>query len=322
MRNYPWLEAHQQRLALALDSGRLGHAPLLSGPPGLGKRELAEWLLARILCLAEPGQAPCGQCRACELRSSGTHPDLFRIGIPEEKSEIPVDSVRDLITSLQLTPSIGQRRLGLIEPAESMNRNAANALLKTLEEPAANAWLILVSHRPERLPATIRSRCQQLTIRPPEPPEADAWLASQYPKHPPAERNRALSLAAGAPLAAAALLEGDGMLFGREVLDAMLAVASGAPVSAATSPEWQSDPVRTWTWLACWTAAFMRQCHGLDSDALPDGLKLPAALSGSRLAGHWEQALQGRRLAERALRHDLLLGKWLLEWGQSFQSGP
>ncbi len=314
----PWMEAVQQRLEQANVTERLGHAPLICGPAGLGKRALAEWLLARVLCLAPAGEAPCGKCRSCELLASGSHPDSFRLAIPEDKKEIPVDNVRGLIASLQLTPRIGPNRVGLIEPAEAMNRNAANALLKTLEEPAENAWLILVSHQPGRLPATIRSRCQKIVIRPPEPDAASAWLAERHPELDQADRARILTLAAGAPLAASALLADNGLEHGQQILDGLLKVASGGPVSAIAGEDWHAQPESSWHWLSTWMAAFMRQAQGMRGDALPEGFRLPRPVAPERLARLWEQALAGRRMASSAVRHDLLIGKWLLEWARSF----
>ncbi len=319
--NLPWLEEPQRRLEQTLQANRLGHAPLICGPAGLGKLELARWLLARILCLSPAGEAPCGQCRSCELLASGSHPDSFRLAIPEDKKEIPVDDVRGMIASLQLTPRVGPNRVGLIEPAEAMNRNAANALLKTLEEPAEKAWLILVSHQPGRLPATIRSRCQKIVIRPPHADQASAWLVDRHPSIEGADLDRVLTLAAGAPLAASALLAGDGLDHGRQILEGLLAVAAGGSASAVADDSWHASPELTWHWLSVWMAAIMRHAQGLPDSALPATFKLPAELEPQSLARLWEQSLAGRRMSTMAVRHDLLIGKWLLEWARCFSPG-
>jgi DNA polymerase-3 subunit delta' len=311
--NLPWLDVLKTRLSASLDQQRLGHAPMLTGPTGVGKVLLGEWLARRILCLQPNGRDPCLTCRSCQLIDSGSHPDFFRVGIPEEKKEIPVDSVRELCASLQLTPRMGPRRLGLIEPAEAMNINAANALLKTLEEPSANAFVVLISHQPGRLPATIRSRCQPIPVRPPEPQAALAWLSESCGAADEQSLKDALALTMDAPLAARELLEGDGLTFGREVLDGLLAIGAGRPVTSIMTEGWLQSTELTWRWLAVWTGVMMHHGQGLDSGRLPSGLTLPT-INGRALGGLWENALRGRALTRTSARQDLLMAKWLLEW--------
>lgn len=321
MTTLPWLDEIRNHLSSSLEQQRLGHAPLLTGPEGVGKTELAEWLYRRILCLAPNEQGACGQCRSCTLLDTGTHPDFFRIAIPEDKKEIPVDSVRGMTTSLQLTPSIGRHRLGLVEVAEAMNVNAANALLKTLEEPSDNTWLILISHQAARLPPTIRSRCQKIAVRPPDTAIAMAWLSQQCPGQAPERREEALALAADAPLAARQLLEDDGLGFGHAVLDGLLAIAEGQPVTTVINEQWQQQAAMTWRWLALWTSLLMRQAQGVPNTSLPGQRSLDLVLSPAALGELWQQALRGGVLARGSARQDLLLGKWLLEWERISQSG-
>ncbi len=318
----PWLSDLQTRLDAALHEQRLGHAPLITGPQGVGKQQLAEWLVARILCL-EPGSGQaCGQCRSCQLLASASHPDFFPVAIPEDKKEIPVDAIRSLSQNLVLTPSIGTHRVGLIEVAEAMNINAANALLKTLEEPADNAWLVLVSHQPGRLPATIRSRCQPITVHPPARELALQWLADACPGFDASKRLQALSLSAEAPLAARELLEDDGLEFGLEILEALQAVARGHPVTSVANDRWWQSPEQTWRWLAVWSRVMMRHAHGFDSDEQqPIAQKLPSGLDQRALAELWQQALSGRAMASSTVRQDLFVTKWLLEWEAMIHRG-
>jgi len=310
----PWLETEKQRLIASLDQARLGHAPLISGPAGLGKSELAAWLARRLLCLDPVELEPCGQCASCRMFAAGTHPDFFPIGIPEDKRDIPVDSVRQLSESLQLTPSVGPRRLGLIEPAEAMNSNAANALLKTLEEPSAEAWLILVSHQPGRLPATVRSRCQPVTVRPPAAVVGLEWLRDHCPDKASDVLSEALSLTTGAPLAARRLLEDEQLEFGHAVLDGLLGVASGEAIHLILDDRWTDSAPDTWQWLALWCSALMRHSQGLATRFIPSDRQLPADLDPARVGRLWERALNGAALSRGNARQDLLLGQWLLEW--------
>lgn len=172
----PWLHRFGQQMASALQRDQLAHAWLLQGAAGIGKRALAEYLAQLLLCAEPHDGQPCGHCRSCQLIAAGTHPDRLEL-VPEESGKpIKIDAVRGRIAQLQLTPQVAKRKVVIIDPAEAMNANAANALLKTLEEPPGNATLLLISHAPGRLLATIRSRCQKLNIPTPGRAEAMAWL--------------------------------------------------------------------------------------------------------------------------------------------------
>ena len=316
----PWLEEHKNALNERLEAGRLGHAPLIQGPEGVGKRELARWLAERMLCLDPNGREPCGQCRACELMASGTHPDFFGIDIPEDRKSIPVDSIRGLIEKMQLTPSVGAARVGLFVDADAMNRNAANALLKTLEEPSPGAWLVLCSDQPASLPATIRSRCQKLALRPPPLDIAGQWLAEVCGEVDEPSRRAALVLAGGAPLAARAMLEHGEFERGLTILETLVEPAADRR-SSKLLEDWQQDAIGTWQWLARWLALMMNRVRGVASADLPMADRLPVDLPPEHLARLWEQALQGRLGASAgSVRQDLSLGKWLLEWEALMES--
>lgn len=314
----PWIEPYRYRINAALSEERFGHAPMIVGPPGLGKGQLAEWLLARLLCLSPAHGSACGECRSCELLAAGSHPDCFRVGIPEDKKEIPVDSVRQLSASLQLTPSIGSQRAGLIDPAEAMNRNAANALLKTLEEPHPGAWLILLSHRPASLPATIRSRCQSIVIRPPEPEQAIEWLSSACPEASEQTVHQALNFAGGAPLAARALLGDGGLEFGQKILAGLKALAAGEAVATVLDEEWTSNAGDTWRWLSQWTAL----CLSGSLSHEPEGRRVEMPPVDARSAARlWQSALDARGMADSAVRQELAMARWLIEWQSCCQKG-
>jgi DNA polymerase-3 subunit delta' len=322
--NLPWLDDIKAQLDEAFVTERLGHAPLIQGPAGVGKRALGEWLSRRILCLEGGAAAPCGECRSCQLLSSETHPDFFPVDIPEDKREIPVDSIRNLNGRLQLTSSLTDRRVGRILPAEAMNTNAANALLKTLEEPAGNAWLILISDRPGRLPATIRSRCQAIAVRPPAHDEASLWLKAQIRERDlevsENDAEQALRLAGDAPLAALALVETDGLAFGFTIRDGLVAAARGRAIEQVIDSHWTDRAELTWRWIATWAGLALQASlrAGDASDLLGD---LPSALEPAQAARLWDKALTGGALVRGNARQDLLIGKWLLEWSQVSQPG-
>ncbi|WP_426141674.1 DNA polymerase III subunit delta' [Pseudomonas sp. DWP3-1-2] len=199
---YPWQEALWQQMA---GRAQHAHAYLLHGPAGIGKRALAERLMASLLCQRPEGLDACGQCKSCLLLVAGSHPDNYVLEPEEADKAIKVDQVRDLVSFVVQTAQMGGRKVVLIEPVESMNINAANALLKSLEEPSGNTVLLLVSHQPSRLLPTVRSRCVQQAC--PLPSEAMSldWLAHALPDCTEQERNELLVLAAGSPLAAVSL---------------------------------------------------------------------------------------------------------------------
>ncbi|MES2365095.1 MAG: DNA polymerase III subunit delta' [Pseudomonadota bacterium] len=219
---HPWNEAVWQRLLHLRDT--LPHSLLFHGRAGIGKLALAEQLAELVLCenpQAE-GQAACGVCPSCHWQRQGSHPDFMKlqpamldenelqVDPSERKSaqsgqKISVAQVRELTRFVQLSAHRGGLRVALIHPAEAMNAAAANALLKTLEEPPPNTLLILVSHQSSRLLPTILSRCHQIRFTLPDADVAESWLAQQGIR----EANVCLAQAGGAPLLASTLADAD-----------------------------------------------------------------------------------------------------------------
>jgi DNA polymerase-3 subunit delta' len=176
----PWLAPALAQFDAARLRRQLGHAWLLSGPEDLGKINLALVLAHRLLGVqgapavldADAALAALPQRHA----PSDHHPDLHWLYPEEDKDTISVEQVRAVIDAFALTAHRGIAKVAVIEPAEALTLSAANALLKTLEEPTPDTYLLLVSHRPGRLPATIRSRCQHLQVESPSAPALAAWL--------------------------------------------------------------------------------------------------------------------------------------------------
>jgi DNA polymerase III subunit delta' len=173
-----WLHPAREQLLAAVNQDRVAHALLVQDAPGAGGAQLAGWLAQRLLCVAPTSQGPCGACTACRSVAEDRHPDFTRIGLLEESKQIRVEQVRELAAHLALASHQGGFKVALIDPADALNWNAANALLKTLEEPPARTVLILVAQQPSRLPATLLSRCQRVRIRVPGRGPALQWLQS------------------------------------------------------------------------------------------------------------------------------------------------
>ena len=206
---YPWHESLWDSFNQTIEQGRLAHALMLNGPQGIGKERLAMTLAQRLLCTAEMSKYACGTCKSCQLMTAGNHPDLSILEPEDEGKKILIEPVRKLCTLLSKTAQQGGWKVAIIMPAESMNISASNALLKSLEEPQGKTLLILMSHRPGMVSATIRSRCQKTNLALPDPQIATQWLAEITGN---LEQSAAtLALATGRPLLALEYLQSDSL---------------------------------------------------------------------------------------------------------------
>ncbi len=214
---YPWQQSQWQQVNQLISADRLPHALFLQGNQGLGKAGFAFSLANALLCKqpAADGQA-CGTCSACNLLSAGTHPDLHYLK-PVAKAKttskkpalsIRIENIRDLCETLNQTSQFSGYRIAIIEQADQMTIAAANSLLKTLEEPGRSVLIILLSARSQRLPATIRSRCQLMRFTVPDEKLSLSWIKEnsvmQEQQAGPDEKQikEALKHAFGSPLAA------------------------------------------------------------------------------------------------------------------------
>lgn len=204
----PWVWPQALQIDVAIIENRLPQALMVLGPRGVGKRALTEWLAKRLLCetpkLIEGLHFGCDKCSACHLYDVDTHPDLARVLVQEDKKQISIDDIRKLIAQMGLKSNLGGYKLALIDPADALNVNGANALLKTLEEPPPQTLLMMCLTRLEKLPATIASRCQRIHIGTPEREVAMAWLNGQSTRP---DWGDFLQLSGGAPILAFAYMQ-------------------------------------------------------------------------------------------------------------------
>lgn len=215
----PWLRRAWQTVQSRVAEDRLPHALILVGECGVGKRAWAEAVGGLLLCDQplgrEAGQPiACGRCKQCELLAAASHPDI-RIYAPEKSRMVKVDQVRALSSFAVASPQVAHHKVAIIDRADQLNINAANALLKTLEEPLPDVTLILLQESGRPVLPTIRSRCQTLTVPVPGNSEANHWLASRVKNLPEDAQPsadvlaKALMLAGNAPRLALDYATGD-----------------------------------------------------------------------------------------------------------------
>ena len=311
----PWLEDAWRALDARVREKRVPHALLIAGSAGLGKRAFADALAARLLCTSPtPEGFACGACRGCTLRAAGSHPDslVVTFGLRDDgkpRTEIVVEQIRDLSSRLSMTPQFGGLQVIRIDPAEYMNVAAANALLKTLEEPAADTVIVLVADEPARLPATIRSRCQRVDARFPARAQALGWLAAQGVAAADAES--ALDLASGNPGLALELADPAQRALLADTVGALAGLLERKVSLAELGSRWaKDDAVARLALIAQALRLLGWRALGLPA-ARPGALdplgRLTARLDFSKLWTAWDSANRARREIGGPLRAELVL---------------
>ena len=239
---YPWHENAWQQINQRIAAGRLAHGLLFTGPAGTGTGQFARQLAETLLGADD-------KPRARALLDAGSHPDLRVLEPPEPGKAIRVEAVREMIEFLSLTPQYGDRKVAIILQAESMNRHAANSLLKTLEEPPSHSQLILVSQQPVLLPITIRSRCQKLELAPHTGTQTEAWLRQQLDDSQ-ADAGLLLAVSGNAPLAACELSGETGLPLRNELIEDLVTLSGGHADTVAIADRWnKAGALAVYAWL-------------------------------------------------------------------------
>ena len=309
------------------------HALLVQGPSGIGKVEFARALAQSMLCESPRDGLACEACPACHWFAQSNHPDYREI-VPEiaeegeeEGSEgarpeakkslvIKVDQIRAVADFISLSTHRAGFRVLLVRPAEAMQAAAANALLKTLEEPPPATLIVLVADRPARLLATIRSRCRPLVLPLPAREEALAWIAAQGIGNP----DVALALAGGAPLLAVELAQASEEPLRRKVVLELSRPAGAHALAFATGFD-RSLVDRTLYWMQTWVHDLVRlktagrARHHLDNPPALAAKAKRASLEG--LLDLDRELIEARRLCAHPLNARLLAEHLMMAYNRA-----
>jgi DNA polymerase-3 subunit delta' len=304
IKEIPWHQSPWRQIDRAWNSERLPHALMLEGPSGLGKLDFA-WRVARLVMhLSEPenGVDPIAP----------THADLHYVTLEEDKKQIGVDRVRELCRTLEMTSHAGGFKVTVISPAETLNVNAANSLLKTLEEPTPNTLLILVRSRLDTLPATIASRCQRIRFVVPEIPAALNWLQSRDPDQ---DWERLLTLAGGAPFRAMVLAERGAADLDKRFQADLLSLVAGKADPIAIAAQWKKHELADClSWLNILVTGMIRS-RTLDGPGRSQDLQnLSDSLRLERLFWYLDEVQAASARLRTALTPQLVLESLLIPW--------
>jgi DNA polymerase-3 subunit delta' len=313
----PWHASAVAQLAAAWASQHMPHALLLHGAAGLGKRQLAAWLAASVLCdRRNLTFGYCGECASCKLIASGSHPDVMWVLPEENKLQLSVEQIRAVSERLSKTSYRQGYKVAIIDPAHQMTVAAANAVLKTLEEPPPNNLLVLLTSQPSRLPPTVGSRCQRIAITRPRTATALAWLGEQQTQVDAA----LLEFASGAPLRALAYAGAAFTNLDQDMQGALGALWRGEADVTHVASEWckESLPERL-VWLDLWLTALARAAltGNADQRTFPGRpAHLPSLSAAANISSVYAlvdrvRALRAQ-LARTALQRELAIESWLL----------
>lgn len=297
---YPWHFENWHTVHLANRSGKMTHAILCTGSVGIGLKHFSKCLASSLLCKDTlDDNIACGVCRSCHLIHGKSHPDLFFIEPEAVGKQIKVDAIRQLIDAIHLHSQYGRYKIGIITPAEAMNQNAANSLLKTLEEPPDNSLLILLSHRPNLLAITLRSRCQQMKFNPTFSQATIDWVNKNLESDKNAEV--LLQMAGGAPLAIAMMLASNVMEYQQNILQDLFTLRGKQADPVKVAERWKSYETSQ---VLLWLLQLLTDMVRIKSSVSP--IKINDTMTINRL----QELIKRLDLRELADFYQLLLDKY------------
>lgn len=326
---HPWQQVLWQQLSARKQHA---HAYLLHGPQGIGKQDLAQFFAVFLLCQQPSAAGACGQCKACHLWAAGSHPDVFVLEPATDKKTVGVDDVRELIGFVNKTAQLGGRKVVLIAepPVEDMTLAASNALLKSLEEPAGNTVLLLLSDQPSRLLPTIKSRCVLQACPLPTLEQSRLFLQKNIAGLTTETADELLVLAGGSPLMALRCHAQDILTQRALVAEGVKKLLKQQATASQLAESWKAVPI-LWLldWFCDWSQRIVR--YQLTDDeaglGLADMAKVVQYLAGKtskqKVLSMHDWLLQQRQkvLGKGNLNPVLLLEALLVQWASLPRAG-
>ena len=316
---YPWQQQQWNKIQQQILTHKLPHALMVCGQPGLGKLSFAFELARALLCsnTDDLGRA-CGHCRSCRLCACDSHPDFYVVSREEDKRQIRIDQIRAFCEFMTLSRQMDSYKIGIVCEAEMLNNNAANGLLKTLEEPSPYSLIILVSSSLVQIPPTIRSRCQKISFSTPTRDRGARWLSAQLPE---CNGELLIVLAHDQPLTARELANTDQIRDRKTAFDVLsqLLAARISVASAAQQLE-KIDLSLLLDWFISWIMDAIRLRFNAHANCLdnPDfylelvGISKQADLSC--IYGLMDEMVEFKRLLDSSLNPQLLREDIVLTW--------
>lgn len=318
---FPWQTTNWQNLTQSQQQKRLAHGLLFHGASGIGKMDFAVKFAHWLLCEQPQDNKACGKCKSCMLIAAETNPDLLYLSPEEEGKAIKVDQVRELIDKISLTGHGQGYRVVIISPADALNINASNSLLKTLEEPPENTVLILISDKPSKLMATIRSRTQMIRFDLPPENQSLEWLKHHNIDKP----ELALKLCAGAPLTALSMSENGGLALRDKLFKNWQELAQGQADALESAAMWVKDGLKIannvpLNWVSSWLMDMLRSLQGGHTESMSniDYAQVLQKLAGQvdlkSLYNLMDRLNDTMRLNETSANQLMLVEGLLLHW--------
>jgi DNA polymerase-3 subunit delta' len=315
----PWLQPHWQHLCAYSAQNRVPQALLISGNKGLGKLQLATHYAAALLC-NNPQQSglACDHCTSCLLFKADSHPDFIQLQPIEPGKTITIDQIRQLISRLTLKPQFERSRVIIIDPAELMNKAAANAFLKYLEEPTERTVMILITDKPTRLLATIVSRCQKIAIHQPDKTIINAWLQQHTSQE---DTSLLLNLAQGSPLLALQYANDNILSLRNECFETWINISQQRMHPVIVAENWlKLAQAPLLTWMATWIIDLIKCRYPINVDDLynPDKqdylIALVEKIEPKGLYKLYDLLLMRQKLMDTTINKQLLYEELLITW--------